>query len=309
MEDLDGRIAVVTGGGSGIGRAIAGELAARGMRVVVADIEEPALHETVAAIGVAGGSASAAICDVSSWESVLALREQARAVYGAADVVCNNAGVAGSGLVAEAGLNTWEWCLGVNLWGVIHGCKAFLPAMIERGSGHVVNTASVLGHFCSTGMAPYTVSKHGVVALSETLYYEMLEAGTGVGVSCLCPGFVATNIIDSERNRPERLLDQTPLDDGLSKPPASDPESSSPGAAGDSSGPDSRAAIRELYAQSMDPSIVAGQVVEAIRTDRLHVFTDDLFDDLIAGRHQDISTRRTPMLRPHMLSRLLEESV
>ena len=152
MKDLTGRVAVVTGGASGIGRGMAERFAASSMRVVVADVEEPPLHETVQSIRADGGEATGVVCDVSSWSSVEALRDACTDAYGPADVLCNNAGVAGQGAVAEASLKTWEWCLGVNLWGVIHGCRAFLPAMIEQGSGHVVNTASVLGHLCSPGV-------------------------------------------------------------------------------------------------------------------------------------------------------------
>ena len=208
MEELAGRVAVVTGGASGIGRALAERFAAESMRVVVADVEEPPLNETVRSIRDGGGEATAAVCDVASWPSVQALRDATLEAYGPADVLCNNAGVASTGNMADASLKTWEWCLGVNLWGVIHGCRAFLPAMIERGSGHVVNTASILGHMISAGLGPYNVSKHGVVALSETLHAEMAAAETGVGVTCLCPGIVSTNIMDSDRNRPERLLDE-----------------------------------------------------------------------------------------------------
>ena len=177
MKDLAGRVAVVTGGASGIGRGLAERFATESMRVVVADIEEPPLHETVRSIRAAGGEAMAVTCDVSSWPSVEALRDACTSAYGPADVLCNNAGVAATGTMAELSLQSWEWCLGVNLWGVIHGCRAFLDAMIERGSGHIVNTASILGHLSSAGLGPYNVSKHGVVAISETLHAEMLAGG------------------------------------------------------------------------------------------------------------------------------------
>ena len=294
MEDLAGRVAVVTGGASGIGRALAERLAAESMRVVVADIEEPPLSETVRSIRAAGGEAIAVACDVASWPSVEALRDKVVQAYGPADVLCNNAGVAATGNVAELSLKSWEWCLGVNLWGVIHGCRAFLGAMIGRGSGHIVNTASILGHLSSAGLGPYNVSKHGVVAISETLHAEMLAEGTGVGVTCLCPGLVSTNILDSERNRPERLLDE----DGAG--------SWDSGAVAAGAGDDARAAIRELYSQAMDPSQVADMVLEAIAADRLWLFTDVDFDAAIAARHRDIEARRTPGIAGSIVSSLLD---
>ena len=296
MKDLAGRVAVVTGGASGIGRGMAERFATESMRVVVADIEEPPLAETVRSIEAAGGEAIAVTCDVSSWPSVEALRDACTEAYGPADVLCNNAGVAATGTVAELSLKSWEWCLGVNLWGVIHGCQAFLGAMVERGSGHIVNTASILGHLSSAGIGPYNVSKHGVVALSETLHAEMLADSTGVGVTCLCPGLVSTNILESERNRPERLQDH----------PGVDGTWNSDMVAGDAES-ETRAAIRDLYAQSLRPSAVADMVVGAILAEQLWLFTDGDFDAAIATRHRDIEARRTPQSAASLASALLEE--
>ena len=295
MRDLAGRVAVVTGGASGIGRGMAERFAAQSMRVVVADVEEPPLHETVQSIQDAGGEAIGVACDVSSWPSVAALRDACTDAYGPADVLCNNAGVAATGTVAELSLKSWEWCLGVNLWGVIHGCQAFLGAMIERGSGHVVNTASVLGHLTSAGVGPYNVSKHGVVAFSETLHAEMLAESTGVGVTCLCPGLVSTNILDSERNRPERLQDH----------PGIDGTWSSDLVAGDAES-ETRAAIRDLYTQALHPSEVADMVVGAILAEQLWLFTDRDFDEAIGDRHRNIEARRTPGTSASLASALLE---
>ena len=296
MKDLAGRVAVVTGGASGIGRGMAERFAAESMRVVVADIEEPPLHETVRAIRSAGGEAMAVVCDVASWPSVQALRDAVVEAYGPADVLCNNAGVAATGTMAELSLKSWEWCLGVNLWGVIHGCRAFLGAMIERGSGHIVNTASILGHLSSAGLGPYNVSKHGVVAISETLHAEMLAESTGVGVTCLCPGLVSTKILDSERNRPEHLRDHPGVDG------AWDSDVVVGGAASKA-----RAAMRDLYAQSLRPSEVADMVVRAILAEELWLFTDRDFDAALAARHRDIEARRTPGSAASIVAALLEE--
>ena len=296
MKDLAGRVAVVTGGASGIGRGMAERFAAESMRVVVADVEEPPLHETARAIRSAGGEATAVVCDVASWPSVQALRDAAVEAYGPADVLCNNAGVAATGTMAELSLQSWEWCLGVNLWGVIHGCRAFLGAMIERGSGHIVNTASVLGHLSSAGLGPYNVSKHGVVAISETLHAEMLAEGTGVGVTCLCPGLVSTNILESERNRPERLRDDPGVDGAWNSD-----------AVAGSAESEVRAAVRDLYAQALHPSEVAEMVVRAIWAEELWLFTDRDFDAALAARHRDIEARRTPGSAASIVAALLEE--
>ncbi len=292
MDNLNGRVAVVTGGASGIGRAMARRFAAESMRVVVADVEEPPLHETVADITDLGGDAIAVVCDVSSWSSVEALQQQTLHAFGPTDVLCNNAGVAAAGAIAEVSLKTWEWCLGVNLWGVIHGCKAFLPTMIERGTGHIVNTASVLGHVSSPGVGPYNVSKHGVVALSETLHAELSAAQAGVGVTCLCPGVVSTNILDSERNRPERFFDRAAsgvLDD--------DPDSEAESRLRD--------AVREVYRQAMAPSVAADMVLEAVVADRFWLFTDGDFDEALAERHRSIETRGTPAGSGRIIDALL----
>jgi len=283
VRELNGKTAVVTGAASGIGRAVAVALAAEGVRVVVADIEQPPLDETVAAITAAGGTAVGVMCDVSSWESVEALRDRCDAEFGPADIVMNNAGVAGGGTMGALELSAWEWTLGVNLWGVIHGVKAFLPAMIERGSGHIVNTASIAGHLTSTGMGAYNTSKHAVSGFTETLQQEMVEGQTGVGVTCLCPGFVATNIVSSERNRPERFREGGPdleLRSALSE---------------------AGSAIVEAYAAQLKPEVVAEQVIRAIREEQFWLFTDDLADELIRSRHSDIETRRTPGRRSHLV--------
>ena len=295
MRDLAGRVAVVTGGASGIGRGLAERFAAESMRVVVADVEEPPLHETVQSIRDAGGDATAVVCDVSAWPSVEALRDACNDAYGPADVLCNNAGVAATGTTAELSLKSWEWCLGVNLWGVIHGCRAFLGSMIERGSGHIVNTASVLGHLTSAGIGPYNVSKHGVVAFSETLHAEMMADQTGVGVTCLCPGLVSTNILDSERNRPESLRDHP----GVVAAWDSDL------VAGDKDS-ETRAAMRDLYAQALPPPTVADMVVRAIRRGDFWLFTDREFDSAIAARHRGIEDRHTPGSAASLASALLE---
>lgn len=294
MEQLNGRVAVVTGGASGIGKAVAVALAAESMKVVVADIEQPPLDATVAELETAGGVALGVVCDVSDWESVDALRARCEEAFGPADVVMNNAGVAGGGSISMVDLKAWEWTLAVNLWGVIHGVKAFLPAMIERGRGHVVNTASIAGHLTSTGMGAYNTSKHAVVGFSETLQQEMLEGDTGVGVTCLCPGFVATNIINSERNRQERFRDAGP---DLSRDVGDGPDGTTLGEAS--------SAIADLYAAQMDPARVAQQVVAAVKSNRFWLFTDNLADGMIRERHAAIQRKTTPTKRTHLVELMM----
>ncbi|HEX9258203.1 MAG TPA: SDR family NAD(P)-dependent oxidoreductase [Acidimicrobiales bacterium] len=203
MRDLGGKTAVVTGGASGIGRAMAERFRDAGMRVAIADVEKTTLDATAAELGVLGVR-----CDVSDAGSVGAMRDEVLAAFGAVHLLCNNAGVGGGGAIVDTTLNDWRWVLGVNLWGVVHGLDAFLPGMVAQGEGHVVNTASMAGLVAWPGIGPYNASKFAVVAISETLRAEL--EGTGVGVSVLCPGFVRTNIFTSQRNRPAELRNDEP---------------------------------------------------------------------------------------------------
>lgn len=195
--------AVVTGAGSGIGRAFAVELAARGGRVVCADIDATSAKETVVQLEEAGGEALPAQCDVSSEDEVRTLAVTAEDWFGhAPDLVINNAGIgAGGRTVGDTSLDDWQRTLGVNLWGVIHGCHVFVPALRAAGRGGIINVASAAGFTAAPRMAPYNVSKAGVVSLSETLAAEL--SGTGVAVTVLCPTFVKTNIFDGELIEPE----------------------------------------------------------------------------------------------------------
>ncbi len=269
MEELAGKVAVVTGAASGIGRALAERFVEEGMRVVLADVEAGPLHAAAASLS-ESGDVFALRTDVADPRAVDDLRDAALDRYGVVNVVCNNAGVAGGGPLAEVPLETCQWVLGVDLWGVVHGIRSFVPHLLAHGDGHVVNTASVAGLVPFPGLGPYTVAKYGVMALSETLHQELLEAGSTVGVTALCPGFVATRILDSERNRPESLLARQP-------PPTEEEERMVEVA-------------RELYAATMPPAQVAAAVVDAIRRRRLYCFTDAAFADLIAARAQAVAT-------------------
>jgi NAD(P)-dependent dehydrogenase (short-subunit alcohol dehydrogenase family) len=259
MRELTGKVAVVTGGASGIGRALSLRFAAEGMRVVVGDVEKAALDAVVAELGDAGADVLGVLTDVSDAAQVAALADATIERFGVVHVVCNNAGVGAGGVSWEAPLETWEWVLGVNVWGVVHGLRSFVPLLVAQGEGHVVNTASVAGLVAPPFMGPYNASKHAVVAISESLHHELAMAAPGVKVSVLCPGWVQTRIADSERNRPERLA--VP-DDSLGE---------------------LRDVLQGFIAGGMPPEGVAEQVVGAIRDERFWILTHDHEGDVWAA--------------------------
>jgi NAD(P)-dependent dehydrogenase (short-subunit alcohol dehydrogenase family) len=239
------RTAVVTGGGSGIGRALAVALAREGARVVIGDRDEAAMGEVVGAIRARGGEAVGVATDVSELGSVQALAERAFAAFGRVHVLCNNAGVAVWGGLESATHRDWQWVLGVNLWGVIHGLEAFVPRMIaQREGGHVLNTASMAGLIASQGLGVYNTSKYAVVGLSETLAKDLRPYD--IGVSVLCPMGVDTRIDASERSRPAALKNE------------SEPEP-----------------IPPLMGRTLAPEAVAEMALDAIRQNRLYVITHD----------------------------------
>jgi NAD(P)-dependent dehydrogenase (short-subunit alcohol dehydrogenase family) len=213
MRDVAGKVAVITGAASGIGRGMAESFAAAGMKVVLSDVEEEALTETADALRDEGADVHAVVTDVSKAEQVQALADESVKRFGAVHVLCNNAGIGiPSGPSWETTLDDWKWTIDVNLMGVIHCVRSFVPIMLELESeSHIVNTASIAGLVAGADMASYAVTKFGVVALSEHLYLELEGAGAKTKVSVLCPGFVATKIMDSERNRPADRQDASPM--------------------------------------------------------------------------------------------------
>jgi NAD(P)-dependent dehydrogenase (short-subunit alcohol dehydrogenase family) len=245
LDSLRDRVAVVTGGGSGIGRALALALARDGAHVVVADMDEPGMAETCRGIRAHGREALAVITDVSDLLAVQALADAAFARFGAVHVLCNNAGVVVHGGLESMTVQDWRWVIGVNLWGVVHGLMAFLPRMIaQRQPAHVVNTASMAGLVASQGLGVYNTTKYAVVGLSETLIKDLRPYD--IGVSVLCPMGVATRIRDAERARPAALRNPTdarPVPDVV------------------------------LMGRTLSPEEVAEQVLDAIRTGELYVIT------------------------------------
>jgi NAD(P)-dependent dehydrogenase (short-subunit alcohol dehydrogenase family) len=204
MQEFRDKVAVITGGASGMGRAFADRFAAEGMKVALGDIEEPELARAVDELKAAGADAIGVRTDVADIDDVAALRDRALEAFGAVHIVCNNAGVAG-GAVVDTPIEVWRWVLGVNLWGVIHGCNVFLPLLLEQDEGHVVNTASVAGLGGAAGLGVYCTTKFAVVGLSESLHHDLAERQSHVGVSVLCPGFVQTRIFESHRNMPDEV--------------------------------------------------------------------------------------------------------
>jgi NAD(P)-dependent dehydrogenase (short-subunit alcohol dehydrogenase family) len=275
MKDFNSKVAVITGAASGIGRALAERCACEGMKVVLADVEPGALAEVEANLQAAGGTALAVQTDVSQAKDVEALAQHTLEAFGAVHLLCNNAGVATSGtLVWESSLADWEWVIAVNLWGVIHGVRTFVPIMLAQDTEcHVVNTASLSGLISFPRGSVYAVTKHGVVTLSETLHHELAERGGKVKVSVLCPGLVKTGIMDCARNRPERLAPTAPM------------------------GPVEAAGwetLRQQMQTAMPPAQVADAVFQAIREERFYILTHPEGKGWIRTRMQDILEERNP---------------
>lgn len=278
MEQLGDRVAVVTGAASGIGLALARTLAAHGMRLVLADIEEAALARAVAELRDAGAEASGVRTDVSSAASVEALAEQAYARHGEVHLLCNNAGVFVGGLCWEASEADYRWVLGVNLWGVIHGIRAFVPRMIAGArEGHVLNVASMAGLTSTTLAGVYNTSKHAVVGLSECLYHDLALNAPQIGVSLVCPEMIRTGIGQSARNRPAELSGAGDV-----------PESETRRFVEDT--------IRQAADAGLDPAVIAARSLAAIRERRFYVLAEDGWLDAARSRMADIEAGRNPVL-------------
>lgn len=278
MKNFEGNVAVVTGAASGIGRALVEKCVQEGMKVVLADIEEPALQQVEEEMKARGAQALAVCTDVSQAEAVEALAQKAFQTYGAVHLLFNNAGVGAGTTVWESTLADWQWVLGVNLWGVIHGMHFFVPRMLAQGTeGHIVNTASAAGLISGSRQGAYKVSKHGVVTLTETLALELAAGKARIKASVLCPDFVNTRILDAERNRPAALQNAS------QRGPLSPADAARV------------QAIKGLLQQAMQPSQVAEMVFDAIREERFYILTHPTSTKkAVQLRMEDILQERTP---------------
>ncbi len=254
MQDLKGAVAVVTGGASGIGFAMAERFAREGAKIVIADIERQALDGAVLKLEEAGADATGVVCDVSKLNSVQALLDATLAAYGKVNILCNNAGIQVAGPTWQMTPGQWEWILGVNLWGVIHGVHVFVPRMLEQGDAcHIVNTSSMSGLLSVPMMSAYQVTKHAVVTLSETLSQELEQQSGKIGVSVLCPAFVQTNLHEAERNRPDELKDQGTITADLENV--------------------LKSSVKQLVTGGKPAPVIADAVLGAIQNGELYVLT------------------------------------
>ena len=272
MDALTGKVAVVTGAASGIGRALAERFLREGMAVALADVEQEALSAAAEALA-SQGDVLAVATDVCDPKAVDDLADRVAERFGTFHVVCNNAGVAGHfGRTWETALEDWRWVLDVNVMGVVHGIRSFVPALVAQGAGHVVNTASLAGWSGVPAMGPYCASKHAVLAISESLRTELEASEAGVGVSVLCPGMLNTGIMSSERNWPDRLGQRPDI--------PSDPVTQ---------------AVREMLVQGttgdgVPPEAAADAVVAAIKANRFVVTTHP--DDVTAAAERRLAEAR-----------------
>ena len=291
MRDLEGKTAVITGSASGMGLAFAECFAREGMNVVMADIEETALRSASAQVEAVGASVLPVVTDVGDEASMDHLGEATRSAFGAAHVICLNAGVsAPTGPMEQLTTKDWRWCLDVNLWGVIHGIRVFLPEMKAQDEGHVVVTASVAGLTSYPWLGAYNASKHAVASIAESLYSELREAESKVKVSCLCPGAVATNIGSSDRNRPKELANQRNHDAEVVAQLPGDLDAFS-------------ANFEEI---SKVPAEVAERVLAAVVEERFWIETDEAYREPIKARHRAIENKADPPARGVILSPYLD---
>ena len=277
MKEFINKVAVITGAASGIGRAIADRCAQEGMKVVLADIEQGSLDRAEQELKSTGAAVMAVRTDVSSADSVEELAQKSLNAFGAVHLLFNNAGVGTGSTVWDSTLADWQWVIGVNLWGVIHGIRTFMPLMLAQDKPcHIVNTASIAGMLPFHPSAPYQVTKHAVVALSENLCFSLAQRNAKVKVSVLCPGWVKTRILESERNRPAELSntpDLSPLTAEL------------------------EAVILEMQQaveSGMSPDQLAGLVFDAIREEKFYILSHPEFNPVIKKRMEDILEQRNP---------------
>jgi NAD(P)-dependent dehydrogenase (short-subunit alcohol dehydrogenase family) len=289
MKEFKGKVAVITGAASGIGRGIAERCVSEGMKVVLADIEETNLVRAETELKTQGGTVLGVRTDVSTRSDVELLARQALDAFGQVHLLFNNAGVAAGGAPWEATWNDWEWVMGVNLWGVIHGVKVFAPIMLSQNTEcHIINTSSAAGLIVGGGSAPYAVTKHAVVALSESLYLSLQQRNSLIKVSVLCPGLVRTNIVNAERNRPAELRNESVT-----------------------MTPEMQAAVAALTAAmeiSMLPLQVADLVFDAIMNERFYILTHPEWTEVIQLRTDNLLRMENPKNPAATIARLINLS-
>ena len=286
MQEFEGKVAVVTGAASGIGRAMADRFAEAGMKVVLGDVEEQALDRAVTAMRQAEHDVIGVLCDVSTEAGVQNLADRALEAYGGVHILCNNAGVVVGGSIVgdrdqyiwEQPLSDWQWTLDVNLWGVIHGVRIFTPIMLAQDEpGHIVNTSSTAGLTTGGTLGVYGVSKHGVTRLTEALYFHLRDAGAQIGCSLLCPGGVRTQIAAASRNRPDERLEHD-----IHRLDAAETDQRSN---------DWATRIGET---GQDPAEIAEKVFAAINDDQFYILTHETQDPSLRMRFANILARRNP---------------
>jgi len=286
MRDLEGKTAVITGAASGMGLAFAECFAREGMQVVMADVEEKALRAAAARVESLGASVLPVSCDVSDEASMDHLGEAVREAFGTPHLLCLNAGISPpSGPMETLSANDWRWTLDVNLWGVIHGIRVFLEGLKAQNEGHIVVTASVAGLTSYPWLGPYNATKHAVASIAETLHSELVESGSAVRVSCLCPGAVATNIGEAERNRPKELANAQEVERDMG---------------------DLREFAESFAGFAASPEAVAERVLEGVVEERFWLETDAYYRDPIRQRHRAIENQSDPPARGMILSPYLE---
>jgi NAD(P)-dependent dehydrogenase (short-subunit alcohol dehydrogenase family) len=280
MKNFKNKVAVITGGASGFGREFANIGANLGMKLVLADVQQDALDKTKTELEAQGAQVLAVRCDVRKAEQVQALADAAMDRFGAVHLVFNNAGVGSGGLIWENSVADWEWVLGVNLWGVIHGVRIFTPLMLECAKkdpgyeGHIINTASMAGLLNAPNMGVYNVSKHAVVSLSETLYQDLQLVKAPIGASVLCPYFVPTGISQSDRNRPDDVKNEiSPTDSQLAAQAVSD---------------------KAVSSGKVTAAQVAERTFDAIKEGKFYIYSHPHALGNVQKRMEDIVLQRNP---------------
>ena len=286
MKEFKGKVAVITGAASGIGRGIAERCVSEGMKVVLADIDEANLNQAETELKTMGGTVLGVKTDVSKRSDVELLARQALDAFGQVSLLFNNAGVAAGGAPWEATWNDWDWVIGVNLWGVIHGVKVFTPLMLAQNTEcHIVNTSSAAGLIVGSGSATYAVTKHAVVALSESLYLSLQQRNSLVKVSVLCPGLVRTNIANAERNRPAELRNE---------PITMTPEMQA-----------GLAAFKAVIEAGMPPLQVADVVFDAIMKDQFYILPHPEWTEVIQLRTDKLLRMENPQSPAATVAKLI----